>query len=115
MNIRQFAERSGVSADTLRYYEKIGVLRRIARNPSGHRQFDRSDLDWIAFVLRLKATGMPLADIRRYAELRSQGPATEAERQALLEAHARDLETRIARDRGHLAAINDKIAFYRQH
>ncbi|MES1929273.1 MerR family transcriptional regulator [Salinisphaera dokdonensis CL-ES53] len=114
MNIGQFAQRSGVSTDTLRYYEKIGVLRRIGRNPSGHRQFDASDLDWIAFVLRLKATGMPLADIRRYAELRSQGTATAGERQALLEAHARDLEARIAEDRRHLAGIHAKIDFYKR-
>ncbi|MES1924117.1 MerR family transcriptional regulator [Salinisphaera sp. T31B1] len=112
MNIGEFATRSGVSADTLRYYEKIGVLRTIARNASGHRVYDVRDLDWIAFVLRLKDTAMPLADIRRYAELRAQGDATCDERRQMLEAHAGHLQKKIQRDRDHLAAMQAKIAFY---
>ena len=113
MNIGEFAQRAGVSAHTLRYYERIGLLRRVARNASGHRDFVASDLAWIAFVKRLKATGMPLADIRRYAELRAAGASTAAARQALLEAHAARLESRLAREQEHLERIRDKIAYYR--
>lgn len=113
MNIGEFADRAGLSAHTLRYYERIGLLRRIARNASGHRDFDATDLAWIAFVKRLKATGMPLADIRRYAELRAAGEATTAARQALLETHAALLESRLAREQEHLEHIRDKIAYYR--
>jgi len=115
LNISEFAARSGVSADTLRYYEKIGVLRQTARNASGHRVFDSRDLDWIAFVLRLKATAMPLADIRRYAELRAQGESTFGERRQMLETHVRHLEERIARDRDHRRNLHAKIAFYAQN
>ena len=115
MNIGEFAARTGVSADTLRYYEKVGVLRRITRDASGHRVFDARDLDWIGFVLRLKATAMPLADIRRYAQLRAEGAATFAERRRMLERHARHLQDKLARDRDHLAGIRAKIAYYAQH
>lgn len=113
MNIGEFARRTGVSAHTLRYYERIGVLRRAHRNASGHRDFDAADLDWIAFVRRLKDTGMPLAEIKRYAELRSAGEHTAGARRALLAAHAEVLATRIAEERDHLARIRDKIALYR--
>lgn len=112
LNIGEFAARSGVSADTLRYYEKIGVLRQIARNASGHRVFDKGDLDWIAFVTRLKDTGMPLAGIREYAQLRHQGAATAARRRALLEDHAAALEQRLARAQDSLSLIRAKIAWY---
>lgn len=112
MNISEFASRSRVSADTLRYYEKIGVLRRIARNASGHRVFDTRDLAWIAFVTRLKDTGMPLAQIREYAQLRHQGAATAARRRALLEDHAAALEQRLARAQDSLSLIRAKIAWY---
>ncbi|WP_348766231.1 MerR family transcriptional regulator [uncultured Salinisphaera sp.] len=114
MNIGEFAARTGVSADTLRYYEKVGVLRQITRDASGHRVFGERDLDWIAFVLRLKATAMPLADIRRYAQLRAEGVATLVERRRMLERHAQHLEDKLARDRDHLAAIRAKIAYYEQ-
>lgn len=113
MNISEFATRSGVSAHTLRYYEKIGLLPTVARNASGHRDFDDNDLAWIAFVTRLKNTGMPLAEIQRYARLRASGAATVAERQALLEAHAGALEAEIEAQQNHLARIRDKIAYYR--
>lgn len=113
MNISEFASRCGVSAHTLRYYEKIGLLPAIARNASGHRDFDDDDLAWIAFVTRLKHTGMPLAEIQRYARLRADGAATTAQRRALLEDHADTLAQEIAAQKEHLRRIHDKIAWYR--
>ena len=112
MRIGDLAEKSGLSTDTLRYYEKIGVLRQITRNASGHRVFDSRDLDWVAFVTRLKDTGMPLAQIREYAQLRHQGAATAARRRALLEDHAAALEQRLARAQDSLSLIRAKIAWY---
>jgi len=114
LSIRQFAARTGLSADTLRYYEKIGLLRQVARDASGFRVYGPRDLEWIGFILRLKDTGMALDDIIRYAELRECGDTTLAARQALLEQHAARLHERIQRDHQHLDALRAKIALYGQ-
>ena len=114
LSIRQFAARTGLSADTLRYYEKIGLLRHVARDASGFRVYGPRDLEWVSFVLRLKDTGMPLEDITRYADLREQGETTLAARQALLEAHAARLQARLQRDQEHLDALQAKIELYRR-
>ncbi len=114
LSIQQFAARTGLSADTLRYYEKIGLLRHVARDANGFRVYGPRDLEWVSFVLRLKDTGMPLEDITRYADLREQGETTLAARQALLEAHAARLQARLQRDQEHLDALQAKIELYRR-
>ncbi|MCQ4260501.1 MerR family transcriptional regulator [Stutzerimonas stutzeri] len=114
MRVQQFAARTGLSADTLRYYEKIGLLRHVKRDASGHRVYGSRDLEWVGFVLRLKDTGMPLEDIIRYADLRERGDSTLMARQALLEIHAATLQLRLERDRDHLDALQAKIEIYRQ-
>lgn len=114
MNIGQFAERTGLSAHTLRYYEKIGLLRHIARDASGIRIFTERDLEWVGFIKRLKDTGMPIDDILVYADLREAGETTLAARRALLEQHARALQARLDRDRANLAALEHKIAWYKR-
>ena len=78
-SISQFAERLGISADTLRYYEKEGLLAP-QRNASGYRVYSERDEIWFGFLKRLKDTGMPMAQIKRYAQLREAGDATLAER-----------------------------------
>lgn len=114
LSIQQFAARTGLSADTLRYYEKIGLLRQVARDASGFRVYGPRDLEWVGFILRLKDTGMALEDITRYADLREQGDTTLVQRQALLEAHAARLQARLERDQEHLDALQAKIELYRQ-
>lgn len=114
MKISEFAARSGVSAHTLRYYEKVGVLPAIARDAAGQRVFDPSDLDWIAFVTRLKETGMPLDQIREYADLRQQGPTTAPARCRLLEQHADALEDELNKAQHHLRRIREKITGYKK-
>lgn len=112
MQIKEFAAACGVSAHTLRYYEKIGLLPRARRTDGNHRSYDEADLRWIAFVKRLKATRMPLAEIRRYAALREQGAGTEEARMELLIEHARRLEASIAEGQEHLAILREKISLY---
>ncbi len=114
LSIQQFSTRTGLSAHTLRYYEKTGLLRHVARDASGFRVYGPRDLEWISFVLRLKDTGMPLSDIIRYADLREVGDSTLAARQALLETHAVHLQERLDRDREHLDALQAKIELYRK-
>ena len=74
--IRTLAQLSGVSAHTLRFYEAEGILKPAARGENGHRRYLPSDIQWLEFVLRLKQTGMPLAEIRQYAALRAEGETT---------------------------------------
>jgi DNA-binding transcriptional MerR regulator len=86
-SISQMAAATGLSAHTLRYYERVGLLRSIARGASGHRHFSSADLAWVTFLQRLRATGMPIRAMQRFAELRHQGDSTAGERRAMLEAH----------------------------
>ena len=99
---------------TLRYYERAGlVVTAVDRTSGGRRRYHQLDLDWIVICTRLRATGMPIRTIRRYAELVSAGPGNEQERLALLEAHRAEVTARLARTREHLKLIDHKIAVYR--
>lgn len=109
--ISQFAERLGISTDTLRYYEKEGLLAP-QRNASGYRVYSERDEIWFGFVKRLKDTGMPMAQIKRYAELRQAGDATIAERCAMLEAHRQALAEKQSELAEHQAHLDDKIRHY---
>ena len=73
LTIGQVARLTGVSTHTLRYYEQAGLLRAISRTAAGHRLYAPADLDWLAFVMRLKATGMPIAQMQQFAALRAEG------------------------------------------
>ena len=87
LSIAEVAHSSGLSAHTLRYYERTGLLEPVIRDGSGHRRYREVDLERISFLTRLRATGMPIREVRRYAELMKAGEATNDERLALLEAH----------------------------
>ncbi len=77
MKIGELAKRSGLSAHTIRYYERIGLLPYADRDQSSQRDYDASILIWIAFLGRLKTTGMPIREMLRYAALRESGVVTE--------------------------------------
>ncbi|MFB4315460.1 MerR family transcriptional regulator [Actinomadura sp. 21ATH] len=106
------AEKSGFSIDTLRYYEKIGLLARIARDASGRRVFSDDDLAWLGMLRCLRETGMPIAEMLRYSELVRGGDATLRERIELLQDHDRRVEERIALLRGQQGQIKRKIDLY---
>lgn len=106
------AEKSGFSIDTLRYYEKIGLLSDIARNASGRRVFSDGDLAWLGMLRCLRGTGMPIAEMLRYSELARGGPATVPDRLELLQAHDRRVEEQIARLREQQTQIKWKIRIY---
>lgn len=107
------AEKSGFSIDTLRYYEKIGLLSGIARNASGRRVFSDDDLQWLGMLRCLRETGMPIAEMLRYSELARGGNETVQERLELLQEHDRRVEEQIARLREQQTHIQLKIGFYR--
>jgi DNA-binding transcriptional MerR regulator len=112
LTIGQVAAATGVSAHTLRYYEQAGLLRAIGRTVAGHRLYSSADLDWLQFVMRLKATGMPIASIKAFSELRAQGDSTYETRREMLARHREAVLVQIAELQTNLAAIVDKIAWY---
>src|SRR5436853_2254128 len=114
VGIAEAARRTGVSVHTLRYYERAGlVVTAVDRTSGGRRRYHQLDLDWIVICTRLRATGMPIRTIRRYAELVSAGPGNEQERLALLEAHRADVTARLAEIEQSLKLIDRKIGVYR--
>jgi len=110
----QAAEQSGFSLDTLRYYERIGLLDGIDRAPSGHRRFRDDDLEWLGVLRCLRDTGMPIAQMRRYAELARCGHATIAERMTLLTDHDAHVQEQIALLRSQRKHLQEKIDWYRE-
>lgn len=113
VTIAEAADELGLSPDTLRYYERDGLLLRpVPRSTSGHRRYDETDLRWILLVTRLRATGMPIRDVRRYADLVRAGAGNEEERLALLHAHRDSVLRQLAEVTAHLGAIDHKIGIY---
>lgn len=113
LTIAEAAERLGLTSDTLRYYEKDGLLLRpVPRASSGHRRYDEVDVRWIVLVTRLRATGMPIRDVRRYADLVRAGDGNELQRLELLQAHREQVLQQLAEVTSHLGAIDHKIGIY---
>ena len=113
MTIAEAAERSGLTSHTLRYYERDGLmLFPVERSSTGHRRYTDRDLTWIEMINRLRATGMPIRDVRRYAGLVRAGAGNEAERLDLLKAHRRRVLKQLDEVRSHLGAIDHKIDLY---
>jgi DNA-binding transcriptional MerR regulator len=113
LSIAEAAEQTGLTAHTLRYYERDGLmLASVDRSTSGHRRYSERDLTWIQLITRLRSTGMPIRDVRRYAALVRDGDGNEGERLALLKAHRERVEKQLAEVTGHLRAIDHKIGIY---
>ncbi|MFC1409961.1 MerR family transcriptional regulator [Streptacidiphilus sp. N1-12] len=110
--IGEVAARTGLTAHTLRWYERIGLLEHPARSHSGQRRFSERDLSWLDFLGKLRLTAMPVADMVRYANLRREGEHTEAARQELLVRHRDEVRQRIADLQATLLIIDYKIDIY---
>lgn len=112
MQIGEFSKRTGLSIDTLRYYEKEGLLTP-RRDFNERRFYGENDIRWVEFIMRLKETGMPLKEIKRYAYLRAKGDKTLDERLEMLIAHRHNLDEQIKKLRSHRKKLDDKIEFYK--
>jgi DNA-binding transcriptional MerR regulator len=110
----EIADKTGFSLDTLRYYERIGLLDDIARNSGGQRVFTEDDVAWLRILRCLRDTGMPIARMVRYAELARGGEDTFLERLAVLEEHDQDIDAKIAHLRVEQDHIRAKIAYYQR-
>jgi DNA-binding transcriptional MerR regulator len=109
ITIAEAAERSGLSAHTLRYYERIGLIHPVGRGQNGHRRYGRDDIEWLEFLIKLRTTDMPIRQMVEYAELVREGPQTASRRRAMLEAHREALRERIAAMEETAAVIDRKI------
>lgn len=114
LTIQQAAASCGLSVHTLRYYERIGLIRPVARRGNGHRRYRQEDMGWIAFLLRLRATGMSVEKMQDYARLREAGdqPDSVAGRKRLLQEHALAVEAQLDLLRGTLDYLHHKISLY---
>lgn len=112
LTISEVSERTGLSPDTLRYYEKVGLIEQVGRNAGNHRCYAVADLDWLAFLLRLRETGMSIADMRHFAQLRNTGTTTVADRLIMLREHRSLLEDHIRSLRRSAKVLDIKIDHY---
>ncbi|MGY5450353.1 MerR family transcriptional regulator [Agarivorans sp. MS3-6] len=111
-SVKQAAELAGISSDTLRFYEKKGLLFNINRSPSGHRRFSSKNIDWLRFIVCLKSTGMSLDTIKQYRDMLAEGPKTEPQRLQLLLEHKQQTEQKIACLNNNLEHVQRKIEHY---
>jgi DNA-binding transcriptional MerR regulator len=113
LSIAEVSAVTGLSADTLRYYEKDGLMvHPVARDTSGHRSYSEADLGWLSMLNCLRATGMPIRDVRRYADLVRLGDGTEGARLELLRSHRESVLTQLEDAQRHLEKITNKVATY---
>ncbi|MEK8129955.1 MerR family transcriptional regulator [Paenibacillus filicis] len=113
LTIQQVSARTGLSVHTLRYYERIGLMEPICRASNGHRAYKEYDLEWITLLMRLRATGMRISDMQRFADLMRHGDLTISQRREQLEEHERKLLVERDELRQTLLVLRGKIEYYR--
>lgn len=115
MTIAQVSEQYGLSADTLRYYERIGLLPTVNRNKSGMRDYTPEDCGWVEFIKCMRGAGLPIEVLIEYVTLFRQGDGTVAARKALLVEQRQNLVSRIEEMQAVLARLDKKIEGYESH
>jgi DNA-binding transcriptional MerR regulator len=111
-SVGEVSARTGFSIDTLRYYERLGLIEPVERTVGGRRRYRDEDVGWLDFVSCLRDTGMPINRMREFAELCRDGEHTIGERVELLTGHGRRVEAEIEALRAKLAAIQHKVDYY---
>ena len=114
LTVQEVSRATGLSTHTLRYYERIGLIHPIRREGNSHRHYTPEDVGWIKFLLKLRATGMSIKDMQRYAELQRQGDETLPERVEMLKSLQKKVEVRMHELDEHLKLICYKIEIYQQ-
>lgn len=110
--IDEAAERMGLTKHTLRYYEREGLLPAITKSSNGHRRYTEDDLGWVRFLQLLRATGMPIREMKTFMTITWAGDHTIPERVKVLTRYRQALVARMAADRDHLERLNSKIDYY---
>jgi DNA-binding transcriptional MerR regulator len=114
LTIQEVAQATGLTTHTLRYYERIGLIHPINREENTRRCYTADDVGWIDFLLKLRATGMSIKDMQRYAQLQRQGDETLPERVEMLKALRDNVEARMEELNEHLKLVRYKIDYYQQ-
>lgn len=114
MTIAEVSERFGISQDTLRYYERIGLIPPVNRNKSGNRNYTEEDLRWVEFIKCMRGAGLPIEVLIEYVTLFQQGDETVEARKELLIEQRNELIARIEDMKKTLERLNLKIARYEQ-
>ena len=110
--IKQASETTGLSAPNIRYYEKEGLIKNLARNEVGERIFTDAEIDWILFLKKLRDMDVPIAKMREYANLREQGNPTATARKKILEEHRKIMFEKIVLINEQIKLLDDKIIYY---
>ncbi len=103
-----------MTAHTLRYYERVGLIQPVGRASNGHRRYSKSDEAWLNFLHCMRATNMSIREMQRYAELREKGDATSLDRRKLLEDHQAEIAAQIDALQHAHALLTHKIANYKK-
>ena len=104
------AVRTGLSLDTLRYYEREGLIGPVARTTGGHRSYSEDDLFWIGLIGCLRDAGLGIADLREFTVLLREGGS--GDRITFLSGHRAELSGRVERLQTAIAVLDEKIAHY---
>ncbi|MET9758274.1 MerR family transcriptional regulator [Streptomyces sp. NPDC006372] len=116
LSIGEVARRTGLSVHALRFYEREGLLvGPVQRTAGGRRRYTTVDVDWLLICVKLRESGMPLAELKRFAELVRRGPGNEAERLQLLDAHQQRVEAQIRALEECRSVIAWKTSVYAEH
>ncbi|REK74816.1 MerR family transcriptional regulator [Paenibacillus paeoniae] len=110
--IKDISTRTGITAHTLRFYEKQGVLPYAERTEQGIRMFGESSIEWIETILALRSTGIPLAELKLYVDLYKEGDSTLKKRKEIMNDHKVKVEEQIHQLIKTLGRINYKMALY---
>lgn len=114
LTIQEMSRLTGLSAHTLRYYEKVGMLEGVARNEQGYRAYSEADVSWVQFLMLLRELDIPIRDMKRYSDLRSQGPSTVHERRLMLETHQSRVQQQVRKLGENLEKLAGKIQYYKE-
>jgi DNA-binding transcriptional MerR regulator len=112
LTIQEAAEATGLSAHTLRYYERVGLIHPIDREENTRRLYTTEDLGWINFLMKMRATGMSIRDMQRYAQLQRMGDETLPERVEMLKTLREQVEERIGELNENMRLVCYKIEIY---
>ncbi|WP_034520783.1 MerR family transcriptional regulator [Actinomadura rifamycini] len=116
LSIGEVAERTGLSVHALRFYEREGLLvGPVRRTAGGRRRYAAADVGWLLICVKLRESGMPLAELKRFAELVRHGPGNEAERLQLLDVHQQRVEAQIQALEECRSVIAWKVGVYAEH
>lgn len=116
LSIGEVARRTGLSVHALRFYEREGLLvGPVRRTSGGRRRYTSTDVEWLLICVRFRESGMPLADLKHFAELVRRGPGNEAERLQLLDAHRQRVDAQIQALEACRSVIAWKAGVYAEH